>query len=446
MRRASLPGLTRFSRARNAAALPAFAFLLLLLPVGLRAAPPASPLKTSPTASTPATAEEVARERQQHLERFGVPAWHTAGYRGRGVRVAILDSGFRGYRDSLGKALPVDIIVRSFRLDGNLEARDSQHGILCAEVVHALAPEAELLLANWEPGRPEQFLRAVRWAREQGARVISCSCIMPDWSDGDGGGAVHAELTRLLGTDRAGPREVLFFACAGNTAERHWCGDFRAAADGWHQWRPGREVNLLEPWGEEEVSVQLYCPAGATYEVRVYDRQTGMAVARAVTSGAPDRCVAEAAFDPQPDRTYAACVRLLSGTPGRFHLVALHSSLEYARQGSSICFPADGQEVIAVGAVTAEGKRCAYSACGPNSPRPKPDLVAPVPIPTTCRTKPFGGTSAAAPQAAALAALCWSRHGDWSAAQVRAALRAAALDLGPPGHDCETGYGLVRLP
>jgi hypothetical protein len=29
---------------------------------------------------------------------------------------------------------------------------------------------------------------------------------------------------------------------------------------------------------------------------------------------------------------------------------------------------------------------------------------------------------------------------------VRQALRAAALDLGPPGHDCETGYGMIRLP
>src|SRR6266542_176992 len=80
--------------------------------------------------------------------------------------------------------------VRSFRNDGNLEARDSQHGILCAEVLHALAPEAELLLANWEPDRPDRFLDAVRWAKEQGAKIISCSLIMPSWSDGEGGGAV----------------------------------------------------------------------------------------------------------------------------------------------------------------------------------------------------------------------------------------------------------------
>ena len=66
------------------------------------------------------------------------------------------------------------MLVRSFRADQNLEARDSQHGVLCAEVIHALAPQARLLLANWEPDDPNSFLSAVRWAREEGASIISC--------------------------------------------------------------------------------------------------------------------------------------------------------------------------------------------------------------------------------------------------------------------------------
>jgi hypothetical protein len=390
-----------------------------------------------------APAEE--KDQQQHLQRLGVPAWHAAGFRGRGVKVAIIDSGFRGYREHLGQALPADIIVRSFRLDGNLEARDSQHGILCGEIIHALAPEAALLLANWEPSQPETFLEAIRWARAEGAKIVSCSCIMPEWSDGEGGGAVHAELARLLGSGQA-PGDLLCFAAAGNTAERHWCGAFHAGPNGYHEWRPGRTANLLRPWGSEQVFVELYTQPGSAYEVRVDDQETGKAVARAVTRPAADRCVAAAHFHPVRGTAYVVRVRLLSGQPGRFHLVALHSGLELAQGGGSICFPADGKDVIAVGAVTAEGRRCAYSACGPNSPRPKPDLVAPVPFPSNCRDRPFSGTSAAAPQAAALAALCWSRHADWPAARVRSALQGSARDLGPPGHDCETGYGLVRLP
>src|SRR5262249_43146347 len=120
--------------------------------------------------------------------------------------------------------------------------------------------------------------------------------------------------------------------------------------------------------------------------------------------------------------------------------------LDCATARGSIPFPGDGPEVIAVGAVDADGRRLAYSSCGPNSRQPKPDVVAPVPFPSVWRPKPFSGTSAAAPQAAALAGLWWSRHPDWTANQVRAALRTSARDLGRPGHDFETGYGLVMLP
>src|SRR5438874_348502 len=81
--------------------------------------------------STPdaqATGSELSRA--QLLERLGVAAWHRAGHTGKGLTVAVLDTGFRGFRQHLGKALPEKIKVRSFRPDHNLEAKDSQHGIL----------------------------------------------------------------------------------------------------------------------------------------------------------------------------------------------------------------------------------------------------------------------------------------------------------------------------
>src|SRR5438874_470963 len=114
----------------------------------------------------------AARLRQQHIATLGADRWQAAGFRGRGVKIAVLDTGFRGYHDFLGKTLPDHVVARSFRTDHNLEARDSQHGILCAEVIHALAPDAELILADWDAGRDDEFLAAVRWAHGQGARVI----------------------------------------------------------------------------------------------------------------------------------------------------------------------------------------------------------------------------------------------------------------------------------
>src|SRR5262249_52342630 len=167
-----------------------------------------------------------------------------------------------------------------FRKDGRLDAKDSQHGILCAEVVHRLAPKAELLFANWEPETPEQFLQAVRWAREQGASIVSCSVIMPSWSDGTGGGPVHAKLRELLGRgDRAG--DALLVVSAGNTALRHWTGDFQPGVDGWHGWGRGRRDNGLRPFGADRVSVELCGPAGSAWELVVRDTTAGREVGRA---------------------------------------------------------------------------------------------------------------------------------------------------------------------
>ncbi len=417
--------------------------------------------QATPDCGQPAALQAPAWQRAQHLARLGVDRWHQAGFRGQGIKVAILDSGFRGYRAFLGQGLPAKVTARSFRRDGNLEARDSQHGILCAEIVHALAPDAELVLANWEAEEPHSFLEAVRWAKSQGARLLTCSVIMPSWSDGAGGGPVNAVLGKVVGTGKAAG-DVLCFASAGNTAQRHWCGVFSPDAKGWHQWSPGRTSNTLVPWGQERVAVELYGPAAVVSHLQVWDATTNKLMGQAPMRGhkvwpflpAPLRgeadgaCAAVVRFFPQPLHTYQ--VRL-SGErkPSRqepFHLVALGGSLDWATACGSIPFPADGECVQAVGAVDSAGQRIGYSSCGGQARRPKPDFVAEVPFPSFCRCRPFTGTSAAAPQATGLAAVWWSRHPHWTPDQLRSAMQQAARDLGPAGHDSETGFGQVRLP
>ena len=385
------------------------------------------------------------QERTEHLKSLGIERWQEAGYRGQGVKIAVLDSGFRGYRQFLGGVLPSQLVTRSFRTDGDLEARNSQHGILCGEVIHSLAPDAELLFANWDPDRPDEFLDAVRWARDHGARILSCSLIMPSWSDAEGGGPVHCELARVIG-DGHNRKGLLFFASAGNTAQRHWSGNFHRAADGFHEWAPGREENDVLPWGTDEVSVELCCPTRAQFEIWVDDETAGAEVVHSTSSDRELGCFAIARFMPLLSHRYGIRVKLSRDQATAFHLVALGGSLQYTTARGSVAFPADGPSIVAVGAVDQAGHRTPYSSCGPNSQQPKPDLVAPVPFPSFTRPNPFSGTSAAAPQAAALAALWWCRHPDWTAGQIRNAMCQSARDLGPRGHDFETGYGLIHLP
>jgi hypothetical protein len=407
---------------------------------------PGAAEEATPDCDVPPPQPFPARQRQLHLARLGADRWQRAGYLGQGITVAILDTGFQGYRAHLGRALPADLIVKSFRADGNFEARDSQHGILCAEVLHALAPDARLLLANWDPARPDEFLEAARWARGEGARIISCSVIMPSWSDGEGGGVVDEGLAAILGPG-GGPADLLCFASAGNTAQRHWSGLYHPGAGGFHEWRRGQSRNVFTPWSGQPVSVELYWHGDARYELFVTNNLTGRAAARVPPCryGSGRGC-AVVRFLPGAGATYTVRVRRSGRPGGPFHLVALGGWLSVAQASGSVACPADCPVVQAVGAAHANGRRASYSSCGPNSPRPKPDFVAPVPFPSLWRSRPFNGTSAAAPQAAGVAALCWSQHPEWTAEQVRQALRSAAVDLGPPGHDWETGYGMIHLP
>ena len=429
------------------------------LGLALAVAPPLVGISARPLDPEAAALASIHRDQASHLALLGVDHWQQTGYRGQGIKIAILDTGFRGYRDQLGTTLPARVQTRCFRDDGNFEAKNSQHGILCAEVLHALAPEAELLLVTWEPDSSERFLEAVRWAKEVGAGIISCSILMPSWSDGEGGGAFHQKLRGILQRGASqeealrsasrlndgGSSDTLFFACAGNTAQRHWMGQFQAGNDGFHQWQPGQTTNNLRPWSSDRVSVELYGQAATQYEIKVRD-ENGEEVSRSKPlSGTAGSSIA-ARFMPEPQSTYQVQVRLKQGKPGNFHLVVLGGSLSTVTSQGSIACPADGPEVIAVGAVTRGGLRLDYSSCGIDSQALKPDFVAPVPFPTTVRSQAFTGTSAAAPQAAALAAVLWSRHPHWTAKQVRAGLVQFAHDVGRPGPDCETGYGMIALP
>jgi subtilisin family serine protease len=385
------------------------------------------------------------QQRLRHFAHLGIDRWHKAGAHGKGVKIAILDSGFRGYRQHLGKALPKHVTARSFRADGDIEAKNSQHGILCSEVIHAVAPDAELLLANWDTDSPERFLEAARWARKQGAKIISCSIIMPSWSDGEGGGYVNHTLAGILGSGKR-RGDLLCFASAGNTAQRHWCGQFQDSGRGLHQWKRGQTANGVTPWGQDRVSVELYWQADDNdYEITLFDDRNHV-VGEPATFHGNDRCCTTVRFMPDAWRNYHVQVRLTHGKGGLFHLVVLGGGLDEATARGSVACPADGPNVLAVGAVHDDGCRASYSSCGPNAACLKPDFMAPVPFPSLWRGRPFSGTSAAAPQAAAIAALYWARHPDWTAAQVREALQKSARDLGPPGRDCETGYGLIQVP
>ncbi|MEK3911972.1 S8 family serine peptidase [Paenibacillus sp. FSL H7-0331] len=111
-------------------------------------------------------------------------------------------------------------------------------------------------------------------------------------------------------------------------------------------------------------------------------------------------------------------------------------------EGNSVKYPAAYATVLAVGGMTADRVADARSNKGMEI-----DLVAPWDVFTTALGGSYeykDGTSMAAPQAAAVAALAWSRHPELKAYQIRQLLRQTADNLGSPGWNASTGYGLLR--
>ncbi|MFQ5863865.1 MAG: S8 family serine peptidase [bacterium] len=117
-----------------------------------------------------------------------------------------------------------------------------------------------------------------------------------------------------------------------------------------------------------------------------------------------------------------------------------------------IIAPADGDSVIAVGAITAQGTLASFSSVGPTADgRTKPDVVAlGVSVRTASpssdkQTSPFGfssGTSFSCPLTAGVAALILSAHPDLTPIEVREALRMTANRAANP--DTLFGWGLVN--
>ncbi len=104
------------------------------------------------------------------------PEWAWGGSTGRGVRVAVIDSGIEFDHEAVGGQVRGGVIVEydettesSVRIDPDDQPQDaSGHGTACAGIIHALAPEAELysvrVLGRNMRGRAIQFAAGLEWA------------------------------------------------------------------------------------------------------------------------------------------------------------------------------------------------------------------------------------------------------------------------------------------
>ena len=402
----------------------------------------------------PHTEEAVAG---QGVATIRADAWHAAGISGAGVKVAIVDLGFAGLGaaqaagDLPGSVLTVDYCSGKF-------ATATEHGTAVAEIVHEIAPSAQLHLICIDT--EVQLAQALAYAKANGIDVINHSVGWFNSSRGDGTGGPGSP--DAIATDASGSG-ILWVNAAGNAAQTHWSGTFTDDGSGYHLFAPGNTGNGFYVGSGETACAFLkwddWPVSNQDYDLYLVD-----AAANVVAYSWNDQ-------DGTVDPTEAACYKNV-GTPAVFYVVidnygateavdfdlfvAGVSEIQYPVATRSVTEPASAPAVFAAGAVCWAGTTVEpYSSQGPTiAGRIKPDLSAPDQVSsstygafTSCGAfGGFTGTSAAAPHVAGAAALVKSANPGYTLAQLKDYLGEATIDLGPVGIDPLFGTGLLRLP
>jgi subtilisin len=107
------------------------------------------------------------------------PDWAWGGSTGRGVRVAVVDSGIEADHPAVGGTVTGGVAVEFDESADDRPSDLSGHGTACAGIIHSLAPEAELysvrVLGRDMRGRAMQFAGGLDWAVYNGMHLANLS-------------------------------------------------------------------------------------------------------------------------------------------------------------------------------------------------------------------------------------------------------------------------------
>ncbi len=140
----------------------------------------------------PAWSQQFAPEAIKELMAQGplanlTPEWAWGGSTGKGIKVAVVDSGVEYDHPALEKSVRSGVKVEyderaenNYRIKPDDKPSDmSGHGTACAGIIHSIAPEAEIysvrVLGRNMSGRAIQFAAGLDWAIENDMQVVNLS-------------------------------------------------------------------------------------------------------------------------------------------------------------------------------------------------------------------------------------------------------------------------------
>ena len=406
------------------------------------------------------------------LAAMNAAAWHSAGYTGQGVKVGVIDQEFGGWDTLRGSELP-DAAKTHFQAFGGTTVGDGTHGTACAEIVHDIAPSAEMYLAL--VATEVDISDAVNWMQANGVKVISMSLGWLSWGPGDGTGYLADVVNGFV----AGGG--VWANSAGNSRLAHWQGSWRDDdTNGYLNFSSTSEVNYITTDGVNAALI----PAGTTIVASLIwnqwsapptdldfylykDNGSGPEMVKGSEDPqdgtAGQRPVEEFSFTTTEDAAYGFVIKGVSG-PSNVDVEFFNrldaNPLQFNVQDGSLTPPADAAGAIATAALDAGSPYAleSYSSRGPtNGPGGallggsiKPDVAGYAVVSTQSYgarggDHAFSGTSSACPHVAGAAALVRSAYPAYTAAQVRSLLETRAVDAGPAGKDVDYGFGRLAL-
>ena len=108
--------------------------------------------------------------------------WAWAGSTGRGVKVAVIDTGIDAHHPAVGDVagyVSIKLVDEEIVEDRSPHVDESGHGTACAGIIRSLAPECELysikVMGPALIGRGQIFVAGLRWAIEEGMQVCNLS-------------------------------------------------------------------------------------------------------------------------------------------------------------------------------------------------------------------------------------------------------------------------------
>jgi subtilisin family serine protease len=479
------------------------------------------------TASVPVSAVETlaAWPEVKTVRRLQAPtrhaAWATEGRKahaadpdslrdfnvtGAGVVVCVLSDsldnlgGAKNQAYDLGALGPAEVHVLKrpdrpgTQEDGVGTESESGEGLAMLEIVHALAPDAELWFATGNGGAAHLADNILELRKAAHCDIMVDDLTYPTESP-------FQDDDISVAVDRVSREGVLYFSSARNSGNKKhgtsgtWEGMFHdggpadpkyglAPGTRVHVFQDGKTVNTADTVLGEGGRVDLFWsdPLGAAtngYDLFVI-RASGH-VTRASTSSATGTQDPYQSVDELDQGDSIMIVKEAGAAPRFLHLEAANTVLRFSTGGSVRGHSASGAEnaftVAARGVArpvtlftggpdahvepfSADGpRRVFFKPDGePYTPgdfsekggmvRAKPDITAADGVTTTLPVdtplNPFSGTSAAAPHAAGIAALMLSCKPERpTPAQVRAAFRRSAIAIEGDSGNVNAGYGIV---